>query len=188
MKGGFMLQRGTQIVKANPSGLIVVSVACAIVMLACDRETPSVQQGGTAWAVGSFASNGERIYFTATDTSGQVISYSGGPSMGMMMGGGRLACVSCHGPGGRGGTHMMHMQSMKAPDVRWSALVGMHEEGHESGESHEHSHQGYDLETFRRAVVKGEHPDGDKLDRDMPRWDMNETDLRDLMNYLKALQ
>lgn len=183
-----MLQVGSQTMKTRLSLLTLVILGCAIVILACNRETPSVQQEGTAWAVGSFASNGERIYFTATDTSGQVISYSGGPSMGMMMSRGRLACVSCHGLGGRGGTHMMQMQSMNAPDVRWSALVGMHEEGHESGESNEHSHQGYDLEAFRRAVVHGEHPDGDKLKQDMPRWDMNETDLQDLMSYLKTLQ
>jgi mono/diheme cytochrome c family protein len=183
-----MLQVGSQTMKTRLSLLTLVIIGCTIVLLACDRQAPSGQQGGTAWAVGSFGSNGERIYFTATDTSGQSIGYSGGPSMGMMMGGGRLACVSCHGPGGHGGTHIMQMRSMTAPDVRWSALSGMHEGGHESGESHEQSHQGYDLEAFRRAVVKGEHPDGDKLKQDMPRWDMNETDLQDLMSYLKTLQ
>ena len=79
---------------------------------------------------------------------------------------------------------MMHMQIMKAPDIRWSALADMREEGHGSSESHEH-HDGYDA--FRRAVVNGEHPDGEELSRDMPRWNIDDYDLRDLMEYLKSL-
>ncbi|MDH3876031.1 MAG: hypothetical protein OET07_17960, partial [Desulfobacteraceae bacterium] len=55
--------------------------------------------GGTAWGTGAFRSNGERIYFTATSERGTEITYTGGPtSGGWMMMGGRLACVSCHGP------------------------------------------------------------------------------------------
>ena len=65
---------------------------------------------GTAWGTGAFRSNGERIYFTATSERGTEITYTGGPtSSGWMMMGGRLACVSCHGPDGRGGKHSMGM-------------------------------------------------------------------------------
>ena len=146
---------------------------------------------GTAWGPGSFSSNGERIYFTATSDSGTAITSSGGPEMGMMMTGGRLACVSCHGIDARGRRHPMGMRHMDAPDIRWSALAGHHheegEEPEEAGHEAEHHHEGYSLEDFRNALVNGRHPDGDKLGRSMPRWKMSDADLSNLLSYLKSL-
>jgi hypothetical protein len=138
----------------------------------------------------SFESNGERIYFTATNERGEYIQYSGGSGFGGMMGG-SLSCVSCHGAGGRGGQHAMHMQWMDAPDIRFAALSAEANEyqDEEQEDSHEHSHtKEYDLDTFRQAVILGQHPNGDALNRDMPRWQMSGDDLEDLFEYLKALQ
>ena len=73
---------------------------------------------------GVYASNGERIYFTATNDRGKRITYTGGPAFGGMMMGGQLTCASCHGSDGSGGPHFMHMQLMDAPDIRWAALAG----------------------------------------------------------------
>ena len=56
-----------------------------------------------------YESNGEQIYFTATTEDGERVSYRGGTSFGGMMGGGPLACGSCHGLDARGGVHTMHM-------------------------------------------------------------------------------
>lgn len=143
---------------------------------------------GITWGTGSFDSNGERIYFTATSERGTPITYTGGPPMGMMMMGGHYACVSCHGTDARGGRHMMHMDIMDAPNIRWPALIKMQEEeeGHAEGNSQE-DHV-YDFADFKKSVEKGQHPDGDKLSTDMPRWRMSDADLRDLMNYLKTLK
>jgi mono/diheme cytochrome c family protein len=129
-----------------------------------------MQPGGTAWGVGAFDSNGERIYFTATSERGTPITYTGGPVTGMMMGGGYLACASCHGPDGRGGLHRMHMQIMDAPDIRWSTLQGE-----------------FDAEKFRLAVGEGKDPDGTQLTTDMPRWNISNDDLADLIAFLKTL-
>jgi hypothetical protein len=157
-------------------------------VLACNSQHKDDSSDGTAWGVGSFASNGERIYFTATSDRGTPIEYSGGPSMTMMMMGGKLACVSCHGVDARGGSHVMHMQVMNAPNIRWSALShGHHGEGHSDEEESAEHHEGYTFEDFRRAVEDGRHPDGDKLSGNMPRWRMSAEDLRDLMDYLKSL-
>lgn len=127
---------------------------------------------GTAWGLGSFDSNGERIYFTATSDRGTEITYTGGPgSSSWMMMGGRLACVSCHGPDGKGGKHSMGMmQVMDAKDIRWSVLQPE-----------------YDAEKFRLAVVKGQDPDGTQLNSDMPRWNISNDDLADLIAFLKTL-
>lgn len=165
----------------------IFALSISVIVLACNSQIDQNRNDGTAWGVGSFDSNGKRIYYAATSERNSAITYTGGPSTGMMMGG-RLACVSCHGIDATGGKHTMHMETMDAPDIRWSALMGLPDEGHESGESKEHSHKGYDFETFRGAVTKGEHPDGDELKQDMPRWNMSDEDLHDLMDYLKSLQ
>lgn len=133
-----------------------------------------------------YTTNGERIYFTTMNDQGEYILYTDGPAFGGMMGG-ALACVSCHGEDGRGGQHVMHMEVMNAPDIRIAALSaesGEHQEG-----EHEDDHgEEYDLEAFRRAVILGQHPDGNSLDRDMPRWKLSDKDLEDLFEYLITLR
>lgn len=160
-----------------------------LLLTACAPRSMPMGQGGTAWGQGAFDSNGERIYFTSTSERGGRITYTDGPDVGGMMMGGALACASCHGPTGRGGQHVMHMQVMDAPDIRWSALLSEAGEGH-GDEEDEHGHgdaADYDLETFQLAVVEGKHPDGEPLDASMPRWTMSEEDLNDLLDYLKGL-
>jgi len=128
--------------------------------------------GGTGWGAGAFRSNGERIYFTATSDRGTAITYAGGPtSTNWMMMGGRLACVSCHGPDGRGGKHSMGMmQVMDSKDIRWSGLQPE-----------------FDAEKFRLAVVTGQDPDGTQLKPNMPHWNISDADLADLIAFLKTL-
>jgi hypothetical protein len=72
---------------------------------------------------------------------------------------------------------------MYAPPIYYDALNSMMAE--ESGETLEPG--GYTLEDFRIPVIEGEHPDGDQLDEDMPRWEMSEQDLADLFAFLKTL-
>jgi len=139
--------------------------------------------GGSPY--GRYASNGERIYFTGASANGPI-RYSGGVSVGMMgggmMGGGQLACADCHGSGGRGGRHVMHMTVMDAPDIRWSTLS---EAEHDDEEM---DHPPYDAESFNRAVTQGLEPDGKRLDPAMPRWQMSDKDLDGLLEFLKSLK
>ncbi len=143
------------------------------------RQNPGEDKG--------ISSNGERIYFTATNDQGDLIPYEGGPAFGGMMMQPRLACVSCHGTDGRGGTHVMHMQVMDAPDIRYETLNSEKDEHGSDGESMDHSQSEYDLDMLRQAVVEGKHPDGEALSTDMPRWEMSDQDLADLFEYLKSL-
>jgi cytochrome c553 len=151
-------------------GVLVVIVA--LLLAACESPAKPVQSGGTAWGTGVFRSNGERIYFTSTSERSTAITYTSGPgSSAWMMMNGRLTCASCHGTDGRGGVHSMGMmQSMEAKDIRWSALEGE-----------------FDAAKFRLAVTKGEDPDGTQLNTDMPRWNIGDDDLADLIAYLKTL-
>lgn len=165
---------------------VIFCLGIALLTISCNSQTDHDKRDGTNWGVGSFNSNGKRIYFTATSERGAKITYTGGPSTGMMMMGGSLSCASCHGTDARGGKHTMHMETMDAPDIRWSALSGEHHEEHtDTGEQQEH--MAYNFEAFRNSVEKGKHPDGDELKEDMPRWKMSDEDLQDLMDYLKSL-
>ncbi len=151
-------------------GLVVLIVL--LLVAACVSRPQSMGPNGTAWGTGAFSSNGERIYFSSTNERGTAITYAGGPgSNNWMMMNGQLTCASCHGPNGQGGRHSMGMmQVMDAKDIRWSVLQPE-----------------FDAEKFRLAVTKGQDPDGTQLNADMPRWNMSNADLADLMAYLKTL-
>jgi len=138
---------------------------------------------GTDWGPGSFDYNSKRIYFTSTSDRGSPITSTDGPSMGMMMMGGQLACVSCHGTNAKGGKHTMHIETMDAPDIRWSTISG---DKNEKGAIVSKQHMDYGFEAFKNTVENGKNPDGEILKKDMPRWQMSDADLTDLMNYLKT--
>ena len=155
-----------------------------LLLAACASRLGGSNNPGTTWAPGAFNSTGEQIYFTAVDGRGNRIPYTGGPDIRGMMMGGYLTCASCHGPNARGGVHVMHMQTMDAPDIRWPALITMDakDRGLPPGQG------SYDLATFRQAVVEGKDPAGDGLSNDMPRWRMDDQDLAELAAYLQSLR
>jgi len=169
---------------------LFVSMLSIILLYACSVPMP-LMGSGKASPAPTFTSNGERIYFSSTSDRGTNITYTGGPSFGGMMGNGSsggmmgnrngssgrmggdfLTCASCHGADGRGGVlTMMGMQILTAKDIRWSALKSE-----------------FDAEIFRLAVTKGQDPDGKKQLNDyMPRWNIGNDDLADLIAYLKTL-
>ena len=165
---------------------IILVFSIQILLFGCGPSADHQMGNGTAWASGSFNSNGKQIYFTATSNRGTAISYQGGPTTGMMMSG-NLACVSCHGTDATGGKHTMHMETMDAPDIRWSALSSGHHGKGEADSLKQHHEEVYTFESFKNSVENGKHPDGDELKKDMPRWQMSDADLKDVMNYLKSL-
>lgn len=167
---------------------IILVFSIQILLFGCGQSSDHQTGNGTAWGTGSFNSNGKRIYFTATSKRGTPISYQGGPTTGMMMMGGNLACVSCHGTDATGGKHTMHMETMEAPDIRWSVLSSGHHGKGEADSLKQHHEAVYTFESFKNSVENGKHPDGDELKKDMPRWQMSDADLKDLMNYLKSLK
>ncbi|MDO8635650.1 MAG: cytochrome c [Dehalococcoidia bacterium] len=125
----------------------------------------------------SFLPNGERIYYTGISASGRPIGKYGGPMWLNMRGGG---CVSCHGEDGRGGAPVL-MGSAIPPDISYFALTDAHQ-----GPGNGHSHQPYSEELIKRAIVKGINAEGKPLNATMPRWQMSDGDLKDLIEYLKG--
>ncbi|MDH3944523.1 MAG: hypothetical protein OEV06_10560, partial [Anaerolineae bacterium] len=156
-------------------GLLLLLSACSVL-------------SDSGFYIGSgYDSNGQKIYFTGINQSGEQIDYLGGGSSGGMMMNQNLSCASCHGDDGRGGLHFMHMTVMDSPSLRDFSSEPA-QDGHEESNNHldEHAleHSAYSIEDFVKAVVFGTHPNGDSLNGDMPRWYMGEDDLMDLYKFI----
>ena len=120
---------------------------------------------------GAYALNGERIYFTAESASGKSITRTGG--LFFMH---RIACVTCHGEDGKGGRIVMMMWDIDVPDITWEHLTEEHED-----------HLPYTEESVKEAITDGIEPNGEEMDEFMPRWQMADEDLDDLIEFLKTL-
>jgi cytochrome c oxidase subunit 2 len=168
----------------------VVLILGGLLVSACGvfwRQPGFIRNNGPILEGPSNAENGERIYYRAASARGSEITYRGGSNFGGMMMGSNLTCATCHGPSARGGSHTMHMQVMDAPDITYAALSGEAGE-HDGSDEHSDEDGEYSLEDFRQAVIDGNHPDGESLNRDMPRWQMSDDDLADLLEFLKEIQ
>lgn len=129
---------------------------------------------GSGWKSG-FASNGERIYYTATSERGTAITTSGIRGDDGKKITGPVACVSCHSPDGKGGKQQVSvgsgtMETLDARDIRWSVLK-----------------RDYSAESFKTAVTMGKNPYGVALSSEMPRYKISDKDLTDLMLFLEKL-
>ncbi len=135
---------------------------------------------GTGAVSSSFASNGERIYFTGISASGNpiiAIGADGHMIRHMRMHGG--GCATCHGAEREGG-RIWPQFWIKAPALTAEALFASDHDDDGHGD-----HGVYDAESLRRAITEGEDPAGKQLDPNMPRWSMSRADLDDLIAYLQ---
>ena len=163
-------------------GLIVLGGAGLLLLSAGEDWGPDL-----GWPIGmmgpgkpTFASNGERIYYTGVSERTGPIRISGGLMWMGMRGGG---CVVCHGVKGRGGVPIM-MGGAIPSDIRYETLT---KEEHEEGEG-ARKHAPYTDALIRRAITEGLDPAGNSLDWAMPRWRMTPEDLEDLVAFLKTLR
>lgn len=156
-------------------GLLIVAVLGGLFLLLARPATDTQPM----FLEGRFESNGEMIYFTGVNARGERIPFSSGPRWLHMHGGG---CTDCHGPNGRGGVPVM-MGTAIPSDIRYHHLV--EEEEHEHGTSEDHP--AYSDELIKRAITEGLDPAGHPLDLVMPRWQLSDQDLDDLIAYLKTL-
>lgn len=151
-----------------------------------DRDGDRQNGGGTTDTAG-FTSDGQRIYYTGVGGNGPIaIEWDPGFGLGGMMGrrGRRgfvpMGCVRCHREDGRGGPLGMMGAGVNVPDIRYKTLTSEREENGETVEP-------WDDEDIARAVRDGVEPNGDRLNPLMPRWEMDDTDMSDTIDYLKEL-
>lgn len=163
----------------------VVLVAGTVLIVRYFFSEGAVISWGRGWRgrlpfAGNFESNGERIFFTGTSETGPAITSE---SQGMhRLASGRMACADCHGSDGRGGVVRMMMSSFEAPDIRYNTLTeGEHDDAHGD-------HPPYTDEDIKRAVTQGVDPSGEPLEWMMPRWNMTDSQLEDLIAFLRTLE
>ena len=87
------------------------------------------------------------------------------------------ACVDCHGKFGEAGFTPQFCLNV-TPEITYGRLTG--EEDNPPAVP-------YNDETIKRAIREGLDSTGRVLDQCMPRWDMSDEDLDDIVEYLKTL-
>jgi ABC-type branched-subunit amino acid transport system substrate-binding protein len=90
-----------------------------------------------------------------------------------------LPCINCHGADGRGADDYVGIAPL---NINWYALA--------STGYHSHAvrmHGPFDELTLARAIIFGLDPDGNKMEKAMPRYDMAKEDVEDLIAYLKVM-
>ena len=91
-----------------------------------------------------------------------------------------LPCVGCHGDDGKGRPE----GGVVPPDIRWSSLSA--KSGHEH--AYGRSHPAFDESALGRAITKGVDSGDNALDMAMPRFQMSDADLQDLVAYIKRIE
>ena len=130
---------------------------------------------------GAFSSAGQRIYYTGVGADGRAIPRTvGGAGMsglGMM---GDVSCVDCHGEDGRGGNVGMMFGDVEIPDIRYSELTAARSEEGTAVAA-------WTDADIARAIHDGIEPDGQRIKAPMPRFDMTDAELGEVISYLKEL-
>lgn len=81
----------------------------------------------------------------------------------------------------------MMMWRFSTPDITWDNLAQEEHNDEKQGEEEHEEHPPYTEETLKRAITRGIDPAGEPLDDIMPRWRMTESDLSDLVEFIKTL-
>lgn len=127
-----------------------------------------------------YSSLGEQIYFTGVGNAGLIETDRDSGWRSGMMGRDRrsvrVGCAYCHGADGRG-RRMGMMGRFETPDIRYDTLIG----------EHEGSREEWSERDIERAIRDGIEPDGSRLRPMMPRWQMDDTDMSAIIDYLKEL-
>jgi cytochrome c oxidase subunit II len=176
LKKGRMGLRGSRLAFLAIAMVVVGIIGVVVITIAHSKPigtwgvVPIPTQASTDLRV----ANGSRIYFTAIDSSGQSLSYQG---RGMMM---RVTCANCHGPDGHG----VQTPMFTSPNVTYRNLTdpaGMLEPDGQRMSP-------YNDDTLKRVITQGIDTQGKPLDWPMPRWQMTDNDLGDLISFLKTLR
>jgi ABC-type branched-subunit amino acid transport system substrate-binding protein len=125
------------------------------------------------------ALRGKRIYVGGESESGTPINAlvaRGGTSISASI----LPCVGCHGDDGKGRPE----GGVVPPDITWNKLTASY--GHEH--AYGRSHPAFDERSVAAAIIAGIDPANNALDAAMPKYDISEADMADLIVYLQHIE
>jgi len=122
---------------------------------------------------------GKRIYVDGESASGApitaLIAKSTSPIPASI-----VTCAGCHGEDGRGRPEGGVVPS----DITWRTLTSSY--GHDH--SYSRSHPAFDDASLAKAITAGVDSAGNRLDPAMPRYSIPESDLADLVAYIKRIE
>ena len=122
---------------------------------------------------------GKSIYVGGKSVSGTpitaLVSRGGTPITASI-----LPCVGCHGDDGKGRPEGGVVPS----DVTWPRLTASYGHDHSYGRSH----AAFDETSLARSIILGMDPAGNTLDTAMPRYQMSQADMLDLVAYMKRIE
>jgi mono/diheme cytochrome c family protein len=124
-------------------------------------------------------SRGKIIYTTGQSPSGGPLLYrllSAGANVFPAKG---VFCASCHGLDGKGG----QKKDVVAPDITYGGLS----RPSSASASSTRQRPPYTDALLARAITQGLDSSGEQLSPLMPRWMLSESELQDLLSYLKRL-
>ena len=125
------------------------------------------------------ALRGKQIYVAGESESGAPINAivsRGGTAISASI----LPCIGCHGDDGKGRPEGGVVPS----DITWNKLTATY--GHEH--AYGRTHPAFDERSVAVAIIAGVDPASNSLDTAMPRYDMSETDMADLIAYLQHIE
>ena len=121
---------------------------------------------------------GRIIYSTGASDSGDTLSARLG-ELGLELTGRAIACEGCHGVDGQG-----RPESGVVPaNIKWKDLTKEYGHLHADGTQH----GAFDEARLSNFLRSGIYPGGEKADPSMPAFAISESDLDDLIAYLKRL-
>lgn len=119
---------------------------------------------------------GRQIFEKGTSTSGtDIIALMSGIEIPASV----LPCAGCHGMDGKG----KREGGVTPSNITWHALKTDYEGIRKSGRMH----APYTIKTLKRAITMGLDPKGNKLHNAMPKYQMSQQDMSDLLAYIKVL-
>lgn len=142
----------------------------------CERSQRTGSSQGAGAESTTYATNGARIYYTAKSESASPILTAS--TLGGELRPAAKACVDCHGADGAGSAIPTDSGYVRTPGIAFARLSSPLT--YTGGVS-------YDEATLALTLRTGVRVDGYLLSPLMPRWQMSNTDMHDLIAHLKAL-
>ena len=123
---------------------------------------------------------GQQIYIQGTNTQGgEILARLSSAGTHLSVSAALMPCVNCHGRDGRGKVE----GGIVTSDIRWSVLTRPYNARLANGRQHSI----YDEKALKKAIGMGLAPNGTEIKPIMPRYQLTQQDMADLIAYLKGL-